>query len=395
MKPIQVHRILKERIVSESTEIKPLGLIPLVHHGKEFHLRAHPIVEAVVPHKGSHSSLPKLETAEQKRIKELEKETFRLNHHVQQAEQTMRGYRNLMAKYNINPSEPADAKLPVVPQCNSPPPKAPDNELDELTAQLTAMGNKLVQSEAENLSLLQKMADLRNQQGNLQELIARNEALQQGVRIRERRIQEVENEMVSLKSELAVERKRTKLLGQTVTEALSAVQQLKAEMSELKPDITQTLGNVSGQMNGQLMALLGAMKAQQQQRQQSTHSETEKWKLRCLTAEASVAKLSTELLHANSHMNAVSIIASKSADVTQSQLHVLSADLQQAQQQLAHYNTQLQTINTAVSDLATVHMSELKAVKHLAHIKELKRVAKEREDLLDRDRLCIEIKFLQ
>ena len=55
----------------------------------------------------------------------------------------------------------------------------------------------------------------------------------------------------------------------------------------------------------------------------------------------------------------------------------------------------LQSASHAFAALQEVHAAEIKAVKHEAHIKDLLRVAKEREAALEKDRLQIEIKHIK
>ena len=55
----------------------------------------------------------------------------------------------------------------------------------------------------------------------------------------------------------------------------------------------------------------------------------------------------------------------------------------------------LQSACHAVRALQEVHAAEIKAVKHEAHIKDLLRVAKEREVALEKDRLNIELKHIK
>lgn len=49
----------------------------------------------------------------------------------------------------------------------------------------------------------------------------------------------------------------------------------------------------------------------------------------------------------------------------------------------------------AITSLSGLHLAEIKSIKHLAHIRELIRVAKEREQAIDKDRMIIEIKQLK
>jgi len=55
----------------------------------------------------------------------------------------------------------------------------------------------------------------------------------------------------------------------------------------------------------------------------------------------------------------------------------------------------LASATQAVAALQEVHAAEVKAVKHEAHVKDLLRVAKEREAAIEKDRLQIEIKHIK
>ncbi|KAJ1432257.1 hypothetical protein B484DRAFT_429964 [Ochromonadaceae sp. CCMP2298] len=60
-----------------------------------------------------------------------------------------------------------------------------------------------------------------------------------------------------------------------------------------------------------------------------------------------------------------------------------------------HYRHRLMSAVLALNGLQEVHAAEVKAVKHEAHVKDLLRVAKEREASIERDRLAIELKFIK
>jgi hypothetical protein len=60
-----------------------------------------------------------------------------------------------------------------------------------------------------------------------------------------------------------------------------------------------------------------------------------------------------------------------------------------------HYKQRLTSAASALNSLQEVHAAEVKAVKHEAHVKDLVRVAKEREASIERDRLAIELKYIK
>ena len=59
------------------------------------------------------------------------------------------------------------------------------------------------------------------------------------------------------------------------------------------------------------------------------------------------------------------------------------------------FQQRLGSATQALQGLQEVHLAELKAVKHEAHIKDLLRVAKEREADIEKDRLQIELKHIK
>eukprot|EP01031_Cornospumella_fuschlensis_P042740 gene42740-52226_t len=282
MKPVQVHRILKERVILESQDTKPSGLVPLIHHApRDLHLRAqdpllkHDHNSCLIPHKNQNSNplLPRIvsnvETDLGKRIKELEKENFKLNHHVQQAEQTMRNYRSLLLKHNINPAEPISAPVPApVPQSSTPPKVPEKNEKNDsivaalqdtisgLQADLASLQAHSAQLDMENKSLTQSLADYKSKQGGAQELVRQAESLQQGLRVRERKIHEMENEMAGYKTEIQRHVLRNKKLHCLLEEVFEQVRCLKQEQLELRGTIHQGVQTVHLHLQSQLSHIL-------------------------------------------------------------------------------------------------------------------------------------------
>lgn len=73
----------------------------------------------------------------------------------------------------------------------------------------------------------------------------------------------------------------------------------------------------------------------------------------------------------------------------------LEQKLEQEQQQSGQLLQRLGDATSALAGLEEVHSAELKAVKHVAHVKDLARVAKEREIAIERDRMLLEMKHLR
>jgi len=62
---------------------------------------------------------------------------------------------------------------------------------------------------------------------------------------------------------------------------------------------------------------------------------------------------------------------------------------------VGHYKERLRSATNALSGLQEVHAAEVKAVKHEAHVKDLMRVAKEREAAIEKDKLSIQINYIK
>lgn len=413
MKPTQAHRVLRERVISENLEnSKPLSLLPIVQQaGKDFHLRALPLLDSVsIPHKTSHTNLPSLSNNPSsdnlhKRIKELEKENFKLNHHVQQAEQTLRNYRNLLAKHNINPNEEvADSTLATPAISPRPPSKQnQDEELPRLMEELAISQKRVQVLEEENKALLRLVNDSNTKQGStLQDLITRNESLQQGIRTRERKIQEMEQEVNQLRSESSTTKRKRQAMISLFEQVMSDYKRIKDEWTAFRSDSTAVINNfglfVAGKQN-HLQDLLRAYQKQfspsklKQQHQIIGQLQAD---LQKAISEANRLKApATPAKAAMTSSTATSPLMTAGQPSPSKAIQALSQELLSVKEQLNEYCSHVENIGGAVHDLQVVHASEMKAVKHLAHVKDLKRVAKEREDLIDRERLHGEIKYLK
>ncbi len=418
MKPIQVHRILKEKVVSESNDSKSHGLIPLLSYGKEFNLP-----HRLPTYQNNTPLLPRIEVINDKeqssllnkRVKELEKDNFKLNHHVQQAEETIRNYRALMTKYNINPNEsPRLESIPVtLPQSDIPPIKMNISDdakiahdlqcqLSALTSQLQDAKERACSYEEENKSLVVSLNDYKNKACRIDELISRNETLQQGVRIRERRTLELEQDVFGLKQ--ASQSSRQKMLNQ-LQDSLHCVQRLHQDFSTLRESAEVDLFYMQKYVQTKLTTIQQSIQHMKHSyTQESIQDKKEILRLQLLCSNMLSAHSNAQPMHSNvpsAHSNKIanspSLQPKDSPSKTSHAEHIerLTSQIASHLQQVERYKAQLTQVSNTVTDLHSIHAAEIKAIKHLTHIKELKRVAKEREDVLDKDRLAIEIKFLK
>ena len=77
------------------------------------------------------------------------------------------------------------------------------------------------------------------------------------------------------------------------------------------------------------------------------------------------------------------------------ELEKLKAELVEANKKLSAYTNRLESAVKELATLETVHAAEIKAAKHITHVKELVRVAKDREYFIERDRMVIELNHLR
>jgi hypothetical protein len=86
----------------------------------------------------------------------------------------------------------------------------------------------------------------------------------------------------------------------------------------------------------------------------------------------------------------------KSPNFNQTQkLQSLIDENQAMKDQNKGYQDKINRCQHVVQQLIDYFQAEIKSIKHLAHIRELIRVAKERETAIDKDRMIIEIKQLK
>ncbi|RYG68725.1 hypothetical protein EON64_04535, partial [archaeon] len=403
-------------MILESQDTKPNGLVPLNHNApRDLHIRAqdpllkHSDHSSLIPHKSQNSNplLPRItshvESDLNKRVKELEKENFKLNHHVQQAEQTMRNYRSLLLKHNINPSEPITAPIPApVPQ-SSTPPKAPEKSekvasdamlaalqhtINTLQSDIATLHTHIAQLDLENKSLTQSLAEYKSKQGGVQELVRQAEALQQGMRVRERKIHEMENEMAGYKTDIqrhVLRNKKLQCLLEVMSEQLRG---LKEEQQELRGVMSQGVQTVHMHLQAQLSHIL------HRTRQSKALSPKKPSPLKMDRA----SRLEEELEGLRGQLEGYR----GQVDTLTTHMQSLSnaaggthAELAQAQSQVMVLTERLNSVQAGIQDMQTLHQGEVKAVRHVAHIKELRRLAKEREESIEKDRLGMEVKFLK
>lgn len=363
----------------------------------------------------------------QQRVKELEKENYKLSHHVSQAEQSIRNYREILTAHNLpttlsNPSSignsksnsfstPAGAVEDLTGKSGkivtAPAPAPPsDSARVASTASSSVSREKTCESGIENkikssqplsgvVSESNKLGEVDKQLLNdlerkLEAAFANNSNLQQKLEtaslqlIRaedihrtqretlQKRNNDQELQIVNISKKLSDAQKDIVFRSRSqanykenniekLTELSSAVKSLKSEVNTLKTRVKQELASCNKEVSD------------------AFHAISEKSiKIRALMQNKSF-KIGQELNEYKDQLQRSNI-----------------ADVDNAKQQITlRYATQLQSAQTAVASLSNVHAAEIKAVKHLSHIKELTRIAKEREYAIEIDRMSIECKYLK
>lgn len=496
MRPaVHHHRIIKDKS-ADAIKAHPGGLLqPLPHashhpsanHGHQHHHMHH--AGAILP------GLPRIDTGSEreqvsqlhKRIKELEKENFQLNHHVQQAEQSLRNYRELMAN-NLNKNyDPATKN---------------ENKPNGSTGNVQQQQNQVLQQQVQQLE-----AQLKDSQKQVTDLTKQKSTFQTKLddylkQIRE--IDQIKQDYATLKqSHIQKEQDVKRLQDELHKLQLQANNnnnnhaQKKPQGSSINSDNLKHLMKVVHQLKIELSATKRELNMQSSNMMQSAINDVSQIYERCnesnffwkdvvqkKTSELIVMKVETEkerrdmqeeILRLQQHIaqltdkdvmdmnvgtspekSLFSTPAGKNAVVTgiavgttpapygnhmgtmmtplpqktpaplaekrevfcspllDWKLHELNEESMKKKMQayevdigklkrdvdaanitIRFYHDKLQNANKAVASLQEVHEGEVKAIKHLAHIKELIRVAKEREQVIDKDRLALEIKQMK
>jgi len=468
MKSIQTHRIIKDKISHSNEDLLPnnnnngngkqLGLMVSQtpqHHGHNNNQMLMKKLAPISAREISHSiqenlhgkganlfvGLPRIGNGDasssdrdqinnlQKRIKDLEKENYRLNHHISQAEQTLKNYRDV---YGSIPSDPVKsnppAKISNVQVINKENLTSAEANLAQATAQLQsqlqALEKQLKDSQQRNQDLTQENQKQSNQIKELQSQSRQIEALHQQIKQLQSQHDKDEQQITQLKEEISQYKMRVASLSspvksnrassndhkQLIKSLQTSLHQLREEYQSTKRTAQDEMISIQSYANAHIeqlqnyFSLILQTASQTIQQQKSEHIvfkvETERTiselqeKIRQLETVASqkpIIKSPVKVAKAEIALSPIKIsndVADVSADDGTNEVETLKRRSQEYQEKIVK-------TSQAITSLSGLHLAEIKSIKHLAHIRELIRVAKEREQAIDKDRMIIEIKQLK
>lgn len=523
MRPGHQHRVLKESLSHQENGsnyhnhrplLNPQHLIPLAQN---INLGGH-VSNALVPH--SHApqnpysrlnvpgklnpqhgnQLPRLDAASdreqlinlQQRIKELEKENFKLQHHVQQAEQSIRNYREILLAHNItNFTMPSGKEnkietksLPTIPT-ELPSVKPSTIDVDAIRSQhqqeIKSLREMLEKANRDHARALQSLtsekdnqvnlvADLQRKISQLQDSFAKERAsfdsklkerelkLEIGNSQAAKTIAELNERILRMEAYFSQEKdnyeKRIKEQEHRLSVELGEHEQLHQLQKQLQDQLQHALATrqvkvktPSPKKKQQRMLVedlapyfhdlsdsCAKLKCQFDRQRSSCKEEVSSMQHFCYQSVQLVVRRCKEMLqHKELEMERLKVDHDTTIISYMEQIEDLSGQLIKSQEirvqntqnrsdlgcspikhlsespskqlrlrekeesksEINRLRKQIMDANLAVHGLQDVHGAEIKAVKHVAHIKELLRVAKEREQSLDRDRLQIELKHLK
>lgn len=439
------HRIIREK--GEGNRVGSNGnlLEPILQHHAPHKSHLVPQVQTRNP-QYTPGLFPRIDTSSdrdqltnlQQRIKDLEKENFRLAHHVQQAEHSLRNYREILAAYNININQ-------VIPKPgggghNVPlqiPPRPQELELEKKYHYATKQIEELLAEKLKlSFSLAERSAECSNQNRQLDEERQRHSQLQQQLMMTKEQhnkssaeaacqIEEILKENEGLKMRLQQQQQQPKpsptIHNNNLQPLLVELKSLRKNEQALRSVFTHEMQAMNVFVNQSLQELKSvAMFAQRElncKRQELVAAKVDK-ELAVLTMQQQIDILQSRLLQFESSKPRTPVkvktspkkpdndrliqhheaqIKQQEECITsfQSQLSDLQSELSSSQESLTNTLKRFEKATSALHGLQEVHCAEVKAIKHLAHVRELLRVAKEREAGLERDRLAIEIKHLK
>lgn len=469
MRPIQQHRVLKEALQHDPGNfhhqrplLNPQHLSPLVQNmnvgghighagGKLNPFHGHGKLAA---HPHSHQ-LPRIENSSdkeqinnlQQRVKDLEKENFKLQHHVQQAEQSIRNYREILQAHNItNLTPPISGKenktnsksQPAIPSASEiPMPSKPPVDVDAIRAQhqleIKALRDQSEKVKRDMEQMLQSLRSEKDTQAKsamdaLQQLQRLQEEFKREREEWERRSQEKDALLQSKAGEQENLSKLHSQLQEQLQQALAS-QQLKAKtpspkkrparplLEEFSSHITAH-ATLINQVQSQIRVLKDGTKEDLANLQHFCHQSVQLVVRRCkellqrkeleverlkidhdttiISYMEQIEDLSSQLITAQTmRMQTTFTRQDMACSPMKSISDAAARETEETSTLIRQLKKQLEDAHLGVAGLQEVHGAEIKAVKHVAHVKELQRVAREREQSLDKDRLSIELKHLK
>lgn len=474
MRPVQNHRILKEVFAVDSAsnqgaKLPHQQLVPLLQpnalgHGFQ---KLQPFTSQ--SHKGMHQAnhhLPRLESGElltlQQRVKELEKDNFKLQHHVQQAEQSIRNYRDILAAHNLPTTLPSPVmatnagKVPAaitheskenkVNLIKAPPPvdmtvvnarheqqlsalrTQHDLATQELEKSLATMRNENEAHVSRLAAAERKMREMEQAHRQMQlqweerlqtqtEEIAKQAAEQaRWNTLRESLEQQLQQQLLEKQQQKRLSPKKSPgksfgkpVLGDLTISAWRAVHKevhdLRDRCRSLQTQLTEEIKKVEHHCLQNIQLILRKSQENQQRHAlllQRTHIDHD---TTIIAYMQQIEELQTNMHSLHQQLQAAqekdrersrNLIskqqAAEASQATEEAYVLLQLQFQQLQRKQETDRAQTQQ---HVLLWQKASKEEVSAVKKLAHVKELQRIAKEREYSLDRDRLSLELKHLK
>lgn len=458
MKPVQTHRIIKDKIslsndkllpanngflisnaganggYNDGSIIKKSNLAP-INNGRESFISRQEEIAQIKGGSMFAMGLPKIDNGNssnrdqiinmEKRIKDLEKENYRLSHHVQQAEQTLRNYREVFGalpaelpkndkSINIAPKAPVHVAT-VVNKENATPSVTNNHELQQLQAQIVCFEAKLresqqrtqdISSERDKVSnqLRELQAQFNQQLDTIKQYHRTNEKNDQTIQSLHQTISQQKEELIHLKmkvgsssSSSSEEQQKKKKLQQIVRQLSLLLQQTRDEYKQLKAHTKDEIQSLQSQTNRQIEDLQNYFSLLLNNSLQYLQAHRAEFALFKNEHDQIVLRFQ-ERIHQleSSPKKGTGQTSPKKAELL-SPIKSAAAlmELENLQRMNKEFSSRLETTTNALASLSDLHKAEIKSIKHLAHIRELIRVAKEREQAIDKDRMIIEIKHLK
>jgi hypothetical protein len=375
----------------------------------------------------------------QKRLKDLEKENYRLSHHISQAEQTLRNYRDVFGSLPVdlpsntskhNNSNNATEVKPIISSAKSAPPAIPLINKEnipsnaELATKIEELSKKLQDSQVRISSLLlEKEKDSLTIQDLKTHLVTQQEynkqQLQKTKEKHELEKQSFLSQVTSLREEIT--QYKIKLttaiapssssstssshLQQLVLALSNSSQSLKEENQRLKTSSVETIlsfQNYSSQKIKELQDCFSVIHNNTLNVLKQQKSEYIVYKVECERRihdlEDKLLSTSQQIIKKSSSKTIISPIKLKAMSptkITNQSMEESIGEKEEMSKVTREYQNKIEITISSLQSLQDLHFAEIKSIKHLAHIRELIRVAKERESAIDKDRMIIEIKHLK
>lgn len=383
------------------------------------------------------------------RVQDLEREVQRLNHHIHQAELSIRSYRGVLTAKS--PRSSTNGTKDTYTQTNN-------DYSDRLEADLVISKQKSLQLADEIISLKEAKDAVFKERKQLQNLNKQKEDVMLGtIKSHENTIFQQKVKIADLEEEQLLLKKSTPIESVSIDndifikelrKHMTKAKELKLELNKLKAFSMKTCNEIFPvNMVQSILSAMNKLQSKHLKYDQDRLEDEAKLKvmqvetselMEQLTVKQSQLDTANSLIESlqkrlndvmsNKQLSLSTPVKSKHVATTvnhmsRDQCNSPLSPLQNQQIQELKYNKrlseqdaelqrisqlcdyhqrraesamqQLAKVALAMKSLQEVHAAEIKAVKHEAHIRDLLRVAKEREASIEKDRLVVEVKHLK